>query len=132
MFGFLISHEVNDDAVRLKQLVDIMGSKYLHLSNTELRSKIKRDFDADNYRIDPSDDFIILTFEELSYFVFNIFENKLMVEGNGKYAGFTLHANTTIFCNVENGLFNNATGGARKLAKMMKKKFDFTNLTGRI
>lgn len=137
MFGFLITGEVNDDAVRLKTMTDLALSRYLPHTIDELRDLMAHDFTEKEYRIDFHDN-VTWTFPDLPMFQFTFdtrrfsgeIERGLTVIGMGKYAGFTLHATSKNWiCSVSNGLTYRATGGARKLARLMVKKFDVSNTT---
>jgi hypothetical protein len=138
MFGFLIKGEVNDDAVRLKTLTDQVFSSYMALDREKLNEAISRDFPGDLHHADNfSVNFIFPTFGDF-LFMLNIgsgknsFDRFLSVQGRGKYAGFILSASRdTWTCSVKDGFQFRATGGAKKLAQLMEKKFsvmDMTNL----
>jgi hypothetical protein len=58
----------------------------------------------------------------------------LAVTGSGRYAGFMLFASTDGLwrCSVSDGLAYSATGGAKKLAQLMEKKFGIRDMTARM
>lgn len=135
VFGFLIKGEVNDDAVRLKQIVDQALNKYGHLDQLELEETLRRDFPSDHLFIGRDD--ATFVHPNIEYFPCHLMVEpkdadarwSLSVHGRGKYAGFLLHASTRGWhCSVSDGIAYRATGGARKLARTMCKKFDVTDM----
>ncbi len=136
MFGFLIGGEVNDDAVKLKTFTDMALNKYGNLPTDELGPAIKGDFDKDCYHIDMYT--VNFRFKEIEEFLFSLEsraeEGKartLTVFGNRKYAGFMLQVvdGENWHCSVSDGIGYRATGGAKKLAPIMKKKFGIRDFT---
>lgn len=135
LFGFLIRGEVNDDAVRLKALVDQVVAKYMSLTHEELMEVVPRDFPAELYHAVENDDVMNFTFPDVKEFLFMLHtsegnNNSLTAIGRGKYAGFTLYtSDSPWFCSVEDGITYRATGGAKMLAKLMAKKFGISDMT---
>lgn len=133
MFGFLIGREVNDDAVRLDSLVYRITKNYMQLVPSALIERVKQDFDV--YHRGIGDDAVSIMFPESETFLFHIytkgtFAGELQCLGQGKYAGFNLHwtpSRKTV--NVMDSLSYRATGGAKKLADMMAKKFGYTDIS---
>ena len=135
MFGFLINAEVNDDAIAVKKFVELALNKYASLPRIQLIKRISNDFDENHRYIDGSN--IRFVFAELKYFQFN-FHNPLGDEdfhglsatGEGKYAGFRLHvANGKDWhCSVKDGIAYRATGGAKRLAKIMHDKYGIIDI----
>lgn len=135
MFGFLISGEVNDDAVALKKLTDMVMNKYATLEHNKLVEKITRDFDEGHRYIDSND--INFIFKELEDFQFgfrrlygNELINDLSVFGQGKYAGVLLQVTggKNWHCSVSDGIAYRATGGAKKLVKVLEKKYNIKDI----
>tara|TARA_B100000745_G_scaffold299342_1_gene249958 strand:- start:703 stop:1140 length:438 start_codon:yes stop_codon:yes gene_type:complete len=133
MFGFLIGGEVNDYAVQLKTFADIAIKKYAHLSQQDRADAIKQDFPGSGYVGSNQTNFV---FDEIKEFQFS-FDHSLIGKnaycltafGSGKYAGFMLQIIDGKWnCSVSDGLAYNATGGAKKLAEIMEKKFDVRNM----
>ena len=130
MFSFLIRHEVNDDAVKLKTFCDSVIKRYLGLDGTELLRAIERDFPAERRYIDSRE--CSFVFEEIPEFIFHVDGNfaagpHLLIQGRGKYQGFMLQFmmnNETWICSARHGIVTAATGGARKLVKVMCRKYD--------
>lgn len=137
MFGFLISGEVNDDAVRLKTFVDMALNKYAYLEEySDLKSAVEANFDKRARHTDAQQ--VSFVYPELTEFQFCLDSSKfdkpmfpLNVIGRGKYSGFML---TVIEaekwnCSVSDGISYKATGGAKKLASIMEKKFDVLDMS---
>jgi hypothetical protein len=131
MFGFLIAGEVNDDAVALKQLTDMAVNKYANLSKKELIAAVSHDFDEYHRHIDFNA--VSFTFRELSEFRFSLDllsadrpPYALTVSGNAKYLGFMLSSppKSKWACSWSHGIGYRATAGAKKLVKVMDRKFD--------
>ncbi|QIG47939.1 hypothetical protein G5V57_09550 [Nordella sp. HKS 07] len=133
MFGFLIRSEVNDDAVRLKTLVDQAVSRYLSLSREELKTTIPQAFPESLHHIDHSGvNFIFPEFKEFLFMLKTGYDAhmSLSVLGRGKYAGFILSVGDKNWnCSVSDGIAYRATGGAKKLAQLMEKKFNVFDAT---
>ena len=136
MFGFLIRSEVNDDAVRLKMLVEQIVARYIPLNEGDLEKTIKADLPTQQYFRDRN--YFTLLFPELDMFDFlldtsrweQVSDRAISVHGKGKYYGFVLFASTERWhCSVENGVAYRATGGAKKLAQVMEKKFNILNMS---
>lgn len=134
-FSALIKSEVNDDAVKLKTLTDLVVAKYLPMSGEQLKAALQRDFPPNNYDIGISNNatFVFLDFQEFT-FMLDVPEttaNNLSVVGSGRYAGFMLCVSPDRHwhCSARDGLAYTATGGAKKLAQLMKEKFGVRDLT---
>jgi hypothetical protein len=136
MFGFLIGGEVNDDAVALKKLTDMVMNKYAALEHDQLIEAISRDFDEEHRYIDSND--INFFFKELEEFQFGFRKsygneaiNDLSIFGRGKYAGVLLQVTDgkNWYCSVSDGIAYRATGGAKKLVKVLEKKFDIQDIS---
>lgn len=140
MFGFFIGGVVNDDAVKLKTFAGMALNKYGFLSTSELGIAIENEFDKKHCYVDK--DKVNFQFKELEGFSFEfhmMFESfveerksrSLMVHGFGKYAGFTLFAadGGNWHCSVTDGISYAATGGAKKLVQVMRKKFGIRDYT---
>ena len=130
MFGWLIKDRVNDDAVRLKALADLVVSRYLPLSRDELEAAVKQDFPGELSFVDSDR----VVFQEAPEFTFAINvdwlgtgnpASGLTIMAIDKYAGFSLYANAEglWFCSAEDGVFARTTAGSKKLVKAMKAKF---------
>lgn len=132
MFGFLIGSEVNDYAIQLKTFAEIAIKKYAGLSRQERTDAIRKDFPKSHYIDSHQTNFV---FDEIKEFQFSFDGspvNKdsycLTAFGHGKYAGFMLQIiDGKWHCSVSDGLAYRATGGAKKLAQIMEKKFDVRN-----
>lgn len=144
MFGFLIGSEVNDDAVALKKLTDMALNKYASLTHDQLAEVISRDFDEKHrffsVHFALTGIYANFVFPELIEFQFSVSDpgfgeklNGLSVSGRGKYLGFMLYVSkngSDWRCSVSNGIAYRATGGARKLVKVMSNKYGITDISG--
>ncbi len=106
-------------------------NKYASLTKEELVETLSRDFDEDHRYIDTNS--VNFVFKELGEFRFDLdllSSDKppyaLTVSGNAKYLGFMLSASpeSKWVCSSSNGINYRATGGAKRLVKVMNKKFD--------
>ncbi len=134
MFGFLIKSEVNDDAVRLKTIVDDLVARYGKLHTNERPAALNRDFPgnvhADEYNV-------TIQIARLNYFSFTyalsatpMDPDTIMVTGLGKYAGFMMFASPrAAHCEASDGILTRSTAGAKKLARTLDKKFGISDLT---
>lgn len=130
-FSFLIGGIVNDDAVRLKTYCDLVVGRYLSLSVSDLHAAIGRDFPGERSYCDQKT--TSFAFADLKHFRFSIDhwdqDNRpktLSVVGHGQYAGYMLQGfdgGTSWASLVSDGIAYRATGGAKKLARVMEKKF---------
>lgn len=135
MFAFLIKKEVNDDAVRLKLLCDKALNDYLLVPYDEALNLARDRFQSRSFYL-SSDEFGFV-FAELPEFQFarsrNFpFGDCLFATGRGKYHGFQLWIKSDgqdCMCSVYDGVSSSATGGARKLAKLMEKKYNVQDIT---
>jgi len=136
LFGFLIGGEVNDDAVALKKLTDMAINKYAALEYDQLVEAISHDFDEEHRYIDSSD--INFVYKELEEFQFSIRKsysseefNDLSAFGLGKYAGVMLQVINGLdwHCSVSDGIAYSATGGAKKLVKVLESKYDIRDIS---
>ncbi|WP_265519480.1 hypothetical protein [Nitratireductor luteus] len=133
MFGFLIGKEINDDAVRLNMLCGNVKKHFMTLPKNALKEKLEKEFIDSNKSI--RDDDASIVFDDLPSFIFNFyfsgpFEDQFQVIGRGKYAGFSLHwAGDSKNSSAQDGISYSATGGARKLAQVMAKKFGFIDIS---
>ncbi len=130
-FSALIKNEVNDDAVKLKTLTDLAVAKYLPMSDEELKAVLPLDFPGDHYAIDF--DTATFVFPDMSDFSFNLSETmgakSLVVLGTGRYAGFSLFVSDGArYCGARGTNATSATGGAKKLALLMEKKFGIQDM----
>ena len=137
MFGFLINSVVNDDAVRLKTFVDLALYKYAKIQTYKnLQEKIEADFDenaryTDNHQVS----FVFPAFVDFQFCFDSIKLDKsifpLNVIGRGKYAGFMLTVVDEKRWNssVSDGIVYRATGGAKKLASVLEKKFSIGDMS---
>lgn len=97
------------------------------------RKKLKGIFEEKNKNL--GDDGATVVFEELPSFLFNFrfrspLEDQFQVIGRGKYAGFSLHwQENSKNASARDGISYSATGGARKLAQVMAKKYGFTDIS---
>ena len=139
MFGFLINGEVNDEAVRLKAMTDHVLKKYFPLTCEKLTEVVILEFPGEQHYIDAH--FINFVVPELAHFCFmttigpspDSIGKQLSVLGRGKFAGFVLFPTLdNWFCNVSDGIEYRATGGAKKLAKMMQKKYGVRDMSDRL
>ena len=139
MFGFLISGEVNDDAVALKKLTDMAINKYADLHDKQLDEAISHNFDESHRSIEARN--INFVFNELEDFLFSLdispsesATHNLSIFGRGKYAGFLLQVGegSNWQCSASDGAAYRATGGARKLVKVLIKKYGITDFSGYI
>ena len=136
MFGFLIGGLVNDDAVKLITFTEMSLNKYGTLSTGELLTSIQSDFKEDHFHI--SDNRTTFVFGEIPEFQFS-FEKRFRDEkgctltafGKGKYAGLMLQVidGDQWQCSVSDGILYRATGGAKKMAKILRKKFDVQDIS---
>jgi hypothetical protein len=69
-FSALIRGAVNDDAVKLKTLADLVVAKYLPMSGEQLKAALTRDFPRDNYDIGLND--VTFVFPDLPEFSFMV------------------------------------------------------------
>lgn len=133
MLGFLIGKEVNDDAIRLNLICDYIKYRLMPLSRDEMWNKIERDFD-DAHRHTGKDG-ITIVFKEMPLFTIHFYFDKqhshlFQIVGRARYAGFVLHwRNDFKDCSAADGIGQAATGGARKLAQIMQKKFGFRDIS---
>lgn len=136
MFGFLIKGEVNDDAVKLKTFAEMAVKKYANVSFNEAKKIVESDFMESARYIDSNQ--CNFYYEELPEFQFSLDRGldevplTLSVFGKGKYAGFMLQAikgGDTWQCSTHDGIAYRATGGAKKLAQTMEKKFGFRDFS---
>jgi hypothetical protein len=127
---------VNDDAVKLKTLTDQAVAKYLCLPLDELRVALSRDFPGGLYNVER--DLASFVFDGMDEFLFILHadagkaasDRALSVQGRGKYYGFNWYiAPGGQHCSVSDGIFHKATGGAKKLVQVMKKKFGISDLS---
>jgi hypothetical protein len=127
VFGFLIGGEVNDEAVALTKLTDLAVNRYSALKREQLVEAIERDFDQDHRYIGASE--INFVYPELEHFQFGFDQSiNLTVIGRGRYAGFMLNViDSSRACSVSDGIAYRATGGAKKLVKVLVKKFGLTD-----
>jgi hypothetical protein len=135
-FGFLISGEVNDDAVKLKAFTELALNKYGSLPRSKLGKAIHEDFDkfacnTDRYTAD-------FQFPEVEDFLFSFdrydeegLARTLTVHGSGKYAGFMLQVlrGNIWQCFIGDGVRTRATCGAAKMVEVMERKFGVRNFT---
>lgn len=125
---------MNDDAVALKKLVDLTINKYGELEPTQLKEQIPNDFEDEYHHI--SSDYVGFVYKELKEFQFSFHQlnnedsnNDLMVEGRGKYAGFNLYARGSQWhSSARDGIAYRATGGAKKLVKVLEDKYDIQDM----
>lgn len=134
-FGFSITKEINNDAVKLKAVTQIISSRYCNLECSILKEALLSDFPKEQVYIDSH--YATFYYMELSYFKFilNFYSNGnnfplfLTVQGIGKYTGFMLHLNgDRMFTSVKDYIIVSATGSAKKLAKVMKREFGVGDL----
>ncbi|MDP7546243.1 MAG: hypothetical protein QGF20_03035 [Alphaproteobacteria bacterium] len=134
VFGFLISGAVNDDAVKLKTFTDMALSKFGGLSAAEQSDAIEKEFNKEHCHVDLHE--ANFRFKELDDFLFSFSESfepgkprSLSVHGKGRYMGFMLQVinGGSWSCSVSDGIAYSATGGAKKLQQVMKKKFGVRN-----
>lgn len=126
MFGFIVKSEVNDDAVRLKMVIDRSLSKYGNLSADELKIRIEKDYPPPSSYIGDREINFTTPDADNFLFSFDLFREpfSFSAHGRGKYAGFMLIASDGRFsCSASDGLTYSATGGAKTLAKTMVKKY---------
>lgn len=126
MFG---SGKINDDAVKLKTLIDVALNKYGNLPIKQLAEAAKNEFD---YSTTLSSKDIIFRFKELDSFMFYFSEStddnkksSLVVTGTRKYQNFSLSACKEFWscCTMDRG-YHRTTSKAKKLMKVMVEKFD--------
>jgi hypothetical protein len=132
MFGFLIGNEVRDDAVRLKMLADKVCEEILPLTHEKRSKYVELNF----IQKDIGEDGQSFLFSQLPTFIFDLrssptFSEQLMIRGVGKYAGFSMacFADGKTHCSATDGIGYVATGGAKKLASVMSKKFGILDVS---
>lgn len=139
MFGFLIGAEVNDDAVKLKTLIDMAIAKYAGLDEAHLKAAVAKDFDKDHCHIDTHR--VSFAYPDFEEFLFSLeatqhpgIAKSVTVMGRAKYAGFMVHGNAegSWFCTAKGGIRYQPTGGARSMAKLMAKKYRIADMTKRL
>ncbi len=127
---------MNDDAVALKKLTDMVMNKYSALEHDQLAEAISSDFGEEYRYIDSND--VTFVFKELEEFQFGLKKsfsseaiNDLSIFGRGKYAGVMLQVidGHNWYCSVSDGIAYRATGGAKKLVKVLERKYDIRELT---
>ena len=137
LFYFFINNEVNEDAANLAAITELVFSRYCNLKYSKLEKALANDFLNCQVYIDK--DGANFYYKKLPYFQFllSMTPNKeklplfLSVLGKGKYAGFGLHVNDQHWSySVKDAILFNATGGAKKLAKIMNKKYGVEKLQG--
>lgn len=134
MFGFLIKNEVNDDAVRLKTVVDDLVARYGDLPTADRPAALQRDL-VDKVHVDEHN--VTFQVSRLDYFTFTyalsatpMDPDTIMVTGLGKYAGFMMFASPrSAHCEASDGILKRSTAGATKLARTLDKKFGISDLT---
>lgn len=129
--SFAISADINDFAVRLKTLTELVVRKYIPLSQHSLTAAINADFGEGYSFVDAS--YAMLIFKDVSQFKFRISDidkelakRSLTVQGKGELAGYTLHGYdgaTQWYSATSNSMSYDATGAAKTLAKTMQSKF---------
>lgn len=131
MFDWLIGSEVNDDAIRLMLFADITLKKYSELSFTDIAERISHEFPAESIFIDKNNANFI--YPEIPDFQFSFDAHmlkegrcSLSIHGRGRYAGLFLQTSDggkEWIGSAEDGIAIAATGGARKMIKVLEKKF---------
>ena len=129
--SFAISADINDFAVRLKTLTDLVVSKYISLPPRSLEQAISADFGADWSSIDATH--AVFAFKDVPQFTFTLggvdkeaSARFLTVQGKGELAGYNLHGYDGAkhwFSATRNNMSYDATGAAKTLAKTMQSKF---------
>jgi hypothetical protein len=129
----LIKSVVNDDAVKLKTVTDLVVAKYLPMSPEQLQTALATDF-PDHHDIDGSTmAFWFSDMPEISFMLLAVGDgaNGLSVVGRDRYAGFRLFVSHELrwHCSVRDGIGYAATAGARKLAQLMERRFGVRDIT---
>jgi len=125
--------DTNTDATSLMSLTDLVLTKYLPMSESDLKTTLPTDFPRGNYGFDL--DAVTFVFPRLSEFYFTISENcgskSLCVTGRRQYAGFTLFvpARGHWHCLATGGAGRSKDSEAEALAQLLEKKFGIRNLS---
>lgn len=128
-----VKSETNDDAIKLMTLTDVALTKYLSMSEGDLKAALPLDFPSGHYGFDL--DAATFVFPNLSDFYFTISENSgsksLCITGRSRYAGFTLfvplRGHWHCLATERNG--RSAPSGGKALAQLLEKKFGIRNLS---
>jgi hypothetical protein len=138
MFGFLIGAEVNDDAVKLKTLIDMARAKYAAMADGELRTAVATEFDKNHYRLES--EAVTFVYPELEEFLITLDSKpqstgprSVSALGRGRYAGVMIQVmpDGDWFCVVKGGMAYEPTGGARKIARVLTKKYGVQDMIKR-
>ena len=128
MFRIWTKNKVSDDAARLKTLTDAVIDNYAEMNIRGAKSAIKGDFEEELRSVDHHDCcFQYRDFPEIQFALWKGAGEKLIVQamGRGKYAGFflTVGGGDNWHAHVQDGLAYRASSGAKKLTKVMTKRF---------
>lgn len=111
-------------------------NKYAKLSFAEAKHAVERDFEEKARYVDRSQcNFIYAEFPEFTFSLMQMLDGEplaLVAHGSGKYAGFLLNSANVgkgWHCSVMDGIAYRATGGAKKMADVMAKKYGVTDTT---
>lgn len=131
MFGWLIRGEVNDDAVRLKTVAEMVAPKYCTHRFPEACAAVTADFPETHRHIDPF--YCNFSFSQLEAFNFSIDRGTgesplaLNVLGRGKYHGFmlqTMDGGSEWWASLTSSDYFPATGGARTMKDTFVRKLN--------
>ena len=123
----------NDDAIRLMGLTDVVLTRYLSMSESDLKAALSSDFPSGNYGFDL--DAATFVFPKLSEFYFTISENcgskSLCITGRRQYGGFTLFVPARGYwhCVAIERTSRSEPSEAKALAQLLEKKFGIRNLS---
>ena len=128
-----VKSDVNDDAISLMTLTDVVLTKYLSMSESDLKATFPLDFPNGNYGFDL--DAATFVFAAPSDFYFTISENcnskSLCITGRRQYGGFTLFVPARGYwhCVAIERTGRSEPSEAKALAQLLEKKFGIRNLS---
>lgn len=140
MFNFLIGSEVNDESVRLKAAVDRLEQECLGLSYDDAKAWVSRVY-PDNNIAEPHRHEVIFRDPSLRHFQADIDRQSraaegrlpLHVHGYGPYSGFMLVVEDGEKRSSHSpGMNGPATGAAKKLTRLLAKKFGYQDISRRL
>lgn len=135
--GLGLGGAVNDVAVRLKTLADVVVQKYLSAPLDELTAAIQRDFPGDKSWIkDGTAAFVFPGSPDFQFYLHDLNGKpegrSIQVVGRGELAGFSMFVRDggrSWSGSTSDGIMYGATGAAKKLIKVMSKKYDVNDLS---